>query len=204
MQNMSENDQNRESVAAVILAAGASSRLGRAKQLLKFRGETLVHRAARLALASGCEPVLVVTGARAEAIGAEVADLPVRVVHNPDWAAGMSGTVRTGLAALPPEAAGVLFLLTDQPLISPELLRSLLAAFRPGTAPLVVSDYGAGELGVPAVFARSLFPDLILLTGDRGARKVIQNYRKQATSVPFPEGKMDVDTEADWDRLQEG
>lgn len=191
-------------VAGVILAAGSSSRLGTPKQLLRLRGETLLHRTVRLALAAGLEPVHVVLGCNAPAVGAALEELHSRVatVINPDWQTGMGSSLARGIASLPPGAgfdtgpAAALVLVTDQPRVSHALLAEVVAAFRSGGAPLVASRYASGAVGVPALFARRYFPELTRLTGDRGARALFSRYRDDLVKVAFPEGDLDIDTPA--------
>ena len=189
-------------VAGVILAAGSSSRLGTPKQLLRYRGETLLHRAVRLALEAGLHPVHVVLGSNAAAVGEALADLRGRVatVVNDHWQTGMGSSLARGIASLPaatgPEPGAALVLVTDQPRVSHALLAAIAAAFRTGGASLVASRYGSGALGVPALFARRYFPELARLTGDRGARALFTRYGDDLVTVAFPEGDLDIDTPA--------
>ena len=199
-------------VAGVILAAGSSSRLGTPKQLLRYRGETLLHRAVRLALETGLHPVHVVLGSNAAAVGEALADLRGRVtpVVNDDWQTGMGSSLARGIASLPAPSGtapntgtttgsspgAALVLVTDQPRLSHAHLAKIAAAFRTRGAPLVASRYAGGALGVPALFARRYFPELARLTGDRGARSLFTRYRDDLVTVAFPEGDLDIDTPA--------
>ncbi|MBJ6110541.1 nucleotidyltransferase family protein [Hymenobacter sp. BT523] len=183
-----------EPVALVLLAAGASTRMGRPKQLLSYRGRTLLRHAAETAIASGCTPIVLVTGAVREALAAEVADLPVQVVHNPDWETGMASSIRAGLAAAQPaEPAAVLIMLSDQPHLTPELLRELVQRQRQAQAPIAAAAYG-DALGVPAVFDRALFSQLMELRGQAGAGRLIASYGPAVERIAFPAGLLDVDT----------
>lgn len=182
----------------MVLAAGASQRLGRPKQLVPYRGKPLLRHAVDAALAAGVGPVVVVLGAEAERIARALAGLGVGIVINREWRAGLGGSVAAGVraaAGLEPAVAGVLLLACDQPLVTPELLRSLAAGLAAG-APVAAAGYG-GTLGVPAAFERRLFPELLGLDADRGARDVIARHRDQAVSAPFPEGELDIDTAED-------
>lgn len=190
------------SVGIVLLAAGSSERLGSPKQLVQHEGKSLLRRAADTALASCCSPVVVVLGACSEACAAELDGLELKLAHNPDWQSGMGSSVKTGLETLlaADELDAVLFMVCDQLLISPRVLDSLVHTFEAGAQAVVASDYG-GEVGVPALFARSLFSELFALSGAEGARKVIQRHRNEAAVVPFPGGTVDIDTPEDLKRL---
>ncbi len=186
-------------VAAIVLAAGGSSRMGRPKQLLPFRGRSLVRHAAETALDAGCDPVIVVVGAAAERVTAELTGLPVTVVVNPDWADGPGTSVRAGIVAAPESAEVALFLLADQPFIDAASLRSLLDAHTASGLPMAASGY-AGSIGVPAVFARQCFPALLALDPAAGAKQVLARDPTGVVVVPFPAGAIDFDTPADYER----
>lgn len=188
---------------AVILAAGSSSRMGTPKQVLRFRGESLLRRAVLAALDAGCHPVVVVTGANAELSRRELDGLGVREAFNPHWETGMASSVRTGVEGLldaDPEAAAAIFLLCDQPHVTAETVSDLVAAHRETGRPVVASTYG-GSFGVPALFSRPLFAELARLEGGAGAKQVIQRYAAEAFFLPFPSGEVDVDTPDDLTRL---
>lgn len=190
-------------VGVVVLAAGASRRLPGPKQLLRVHGVTLVRRAAETAVEVACGPVVVVLGAAAPQIRSELADLDVRVVENRHAAKGLSTTVRAGLTALcaagEPDAA--LFMTCDQPLLTAELLRSIVAAHA-ATRPRAVACEYAGTVGVPALFSRSLFEELLTLEGDVGAKQVLQRHASEVVRVPFEPGSLDIDTPEDAGRLR--
>ncbi|QIL77730.1 NTP transferase domain-containing protein [Hymenobacter sp. HDW8] len=163
------------SVALILLAAGASTRMGQAKQLLYFQGQTLLRRAAETAVATGCQPLMLVTGALHEELVAEIDDLPFLVTRNPDWAAGMGSSIRAGLAALekaPQPPSAVLIMLCDQPLVTPALLLTMIKQQQASQAPVVASAYG-GTLGVPAVFSADSLPALRQLGGRRVRGKLL-------------------------------
>ena len=188
-------------VAAVILAAGASSRMGSPKQTLRYRGESLLRRAALAALGAGCRPAVVVTGANAESSRRELEGLGVREVFNPHWETGMASSVRAGVGALAGADAGaVVLMLCDQPHVTAEVISGLVAAHRASPRPVVASEYGGG-FGVPALFGRTLFAELAQLEGAAGARQLIKRYASEAHFIPFPGGEMDVDTPDDYTRL---
>ncbi len=173
---------------AVILAAGASTRLGRPKQLVQWGAETLLERAVRIAAEAGCAP-LVVLGYASEQI-ASACDLSrCEVVINPAWRQGMGSSVRVGVEAASLLGAAVALVMTcDQPAVNVEHLRRLVELSK--GAEIAASSY-AGRNGVPAVFPASSFPALQALDGDSGARALLQHAR----SIELPFGELDVDTE---------
>jgi len=185
--------------ALLLLAAGASARMGRPKQLLPYRGRTLLRHAAETAAATGCAPLVLVTGALHEELAAEVAGLPFRVVRNAAWETGMASSIRAGLAAVPPLAA-VLIMLCDQPLVTTDLLRKLMAEQHRTQAPIVAAAYG-DALGVPAVFAPAVRPALLALHGAQGASRLIAGLGAAVGRVPFAEGLLDVDTTEEYNQL---
>jgi molybdenum cofactor cytidylyltransferase len=178
--------------AAVVLAAGASRRLGQPKQLIRIEGESLLRRTARLALQAGCTPVVVVLGFEAERIAAELAGVSVQTVVNANWSNGMGSSLACGVAAVRrarPET-DVLLLVCDQPRLTREHIRNLLDRHANHLATITASAYG-GCSGVPAVFASTLLPELERIEGDRGAREVI--LRLGAQTVDWPDGAYDID-----------
>ncbi|MFD2718708.1 NTP transferase domain-containing protein [Hymenobacter monticola] len=190
--------------ALILLAAGASARMGQPKQLLAYRGRTLLRHAAETAVASGCAPIVLVTGALNQALAAQVAGLPIQAVHNVEWETGMASSIRTGLAAvLPAQPRAVLIMLTDQPHVTPELLRQLAQRQQDTQTPIVAAAYG-DTLGVPAVFAKSVFPELLRLQGQAGAGRLIAGYGSAVERVDFPAGLLDVDTPEQYAALLDG
>jgi molybdenum cofactor cytidylyltransferase len=190
-------------IGAVILAAGSSSRMGSPKQILRFRGESLLRRAALAALGAGCSPVIVVTGAYAELSRRELEGLDVREVLNPRWETGMASSIGAGIEGLlgaDPDAAVAVILLCDQPHVTADVISSLVSAHRSTPCPVIASAYG-GSFGVPALFGRSLFAELAQLEGGAGAKQVIMRYASEAHFLPFQGGEVDVDTRDDFSRL---
>ena len=186
-------------IAAMILAAGASRRLGEPKQLIVFEGETLLNRAVRLAREVGADPVLVVLGAYFAEICAALPSREVVLVHNDKWQTGMASSVHAGMCALgvcAPKAEGVLLLTCDQPRLTAEHLRNLIAACAEKKERIAASRY-AGARGTPAAFPREVFPALSELTGDKGARAILTNPPCDLVEVDFPGGEIDIDLPAD-------
>jgi molybdenum cofactor cytidylyltransferase len=193
------------SVAAIILAAGASRRLGQPKQLLKYRGETLLERALRLAGEAGAAPVLVVLGAQFETIRATVSFNDAITVYNEQWQQGLSSTIHAGIRALAehaPHATGALLMGCDQPRLTASHLRALLVSFAVQTTPSIVFSSYAGARGIPAVFPRGVFDHLQALEGDRGARSLLAQPVCPVIELPFDGGEVDIDQAADLAHLE--
>src|SRR3712207_4613032 len=175
--------------------------MGRPKQTLTYRGESLLRRAALAALGAGCRPVVVVTGAHAELSRRELKGLEVREVLNTQWETGMASSIRAGVEALGTANPGAaVLMLCDQPHVSAEVISGLVAAHRATGKPVVASVYG-GSFGVPALFGRALFAELARLEGAAGAKQVIKRHASEARFLPFPGGEVDVDTPDDYSRL---
>ncbi len=187
-------------IATIILAAGASSRLGQPKQLIQSNGESLVRRMAQQALALRAGPVVVVLGANQDRIMKELTGLAIATVVNPSWAEGMASSLRTGLRALDTESTeAFLVVLTDQPYVTADLLQRLIDTRQSTGRGIIASRYAEpdGILGVPALFDNHYRREFLNLTGDTGARKLIQQYASDSTSVLFPLAGIDLDTPAD-------
>lgn len=179
-------------IAAVVLAAGASTRLGEPKQLIVINGETLLERAVRTAREAGCVPVVVVLGANAERIR-EQCDLGDAVaVVNEAWEEGMASSIRIGVDALY-GAEGVVLMTCDQPAVTADHLRTLM-----GSGEVTASAY-AGRRGVPAYFPANSVSELMQLRGDAGARELVRS----AAAVELAGGELDVDTDRELARARE-
>ncbi len=185
-------------VAGVILAAGASRRMGRNKMLLELEGESLVRRAARRAIAAGLAPVVVVIGHEADRVRTELKDLPLEFAVNPDFTGPTSGSLHQGLNRLGPDVDAVVVMLGDMVRVSAETLGMLVAAARGTEAPLVVSRYG-DVTAPPLLFRRPLFPELLAWTGEGCGKAVVQAHRHEAMYVDRPVALLaDVDTPEDF------
>jgi len=184
-------------VAAVVLAAGRSTRMGAINKLIaEIGGKPLVRIAAEQALASHAGPVIVVTGHERERVEAALAGLPVRFVHNPDFAEGLGTSLKTGIAAVPAESDGAIVCLGDMPQVDAQLIDKLIAAFDPQRGALVVVPTFDGRRGNPVVWSRRFFHDLTSIRGDIGARHLIGSYAEAVVEVPVAGGAAltDVDT----------
>ncbi|KAF1720970.1 MAG: nucleotidyltransferase family protein [Pseudoxanthomonas sp.] len=181
---------------AVVLAAGGSTRLGRPKQLLTRDGETLVHRAARLALASGAARVRVIVGAHADDVVAAVRDLPVECLVNPRWNEGLAGSVRVALDALAAHDRATLLLTCDQPALDLVHVQVLLAAARAAPSGSAATRFG-DRVGVPAVVAPTMLPAARDLQGDRGLCDVLNAAGAGVIACDAPDLGIDIDTPED-------
>ena len=199
-----------EPVGGIVLAAGASARFGQPKQLLDYHGQPLVRAVAQTALAAGLSPVVLVTGANAEQVESAVKGLPVKVVRNEEWHSGQSSSIRAGLSALTPspspmkgkgDVGAAIFLLADQPQVTPPVLRALIERHASDLSPIVAPLVGDRRAN-PVLFDCVTFPDLISLTGDVGGRGIFSKY--PITYLPWHDENLllDVDTPENHARLE--
>lgn len=186
----------------IVLAAGGSKRLGHPKQLLPHLGRTLLRHAADVAVQAATGPVVVVLGAQADLLRGQVSRLMLEVIVNRDWRTGIATSIQAGLGSLgrDREPDAVILMTCDQPHVSAELLRRLVDRYADARPPAVACAY-AGTLGTPALFDRSLFGELWLLSGDHGAKQVIERHQSGAVRVAFDNGAVDIDTAEDVARL---
>lgn len=185
------------SVGGILLAAGASSRLGQSKQLLDFRGSPLVRHIAQQALASTLASLTVVVGHRAADVTSALAGLKIHVVENPSYGQGQSTSLRAGLVSFPRDLSAALILLVDQPFVDTALINRLIGLYEESRAQIVAPRF-AGRRGNPVIFDRALFPELLTVVGDTGARDVISRHRDRLVTLELPDDHafQDVDT---WD-----
>jgi molybdenum cofactor cytidylyltransferase len=180
----------------IILAAGASTRMGRPKQLLPWNGRTFLRHACETALATSLRPVLVVLGCEAAACAQELAGIEVELTTNLHWPQGMGTSVSCGIAALErntPDASGALVMLVDQPDLTSSFLESILAQWLKGDHAIAATQYAEGG-GVPALFSRAFFSELKTLNSDRGARQIIARDKSRVVLLK-PQGELaDLDT----------
>jgi molybdenum cofactor cytidylyltransferase len=189
-------------VAAVVLAAGSSSRMGRNKLLLEVGGETLVRRAVRAALAAGLDPVIVVLGHEAERVAVELDGLPCQSVLNPDHAQGVRTSLQTGVRQAAGLASALVVILADMPHVDAGMLATLVQRYRARPVPLVVSQYGAVD-APPMLYDRALFDELLSVPDDRCGKAVVRRHRAEAEVVHWPEAALqDIDLAEDYEALQ--
>ena len=195
---------NPHGIAAVVLAAGASARMGRNKLLLELDGETLVRRSVLVAGDAGLDPVVVVTGHARETIERELQGLGCLCVFNADHARGIQTSVAAGVAALDPACDAAVVMLADMPFVSAEMLGTLASAYR-GRNPapdLVVSRYGGDVDAPPILYDRALFGEMVRATAGCG-RAVVRRHRDRAVHVDWPADRLrDIDYPADYESVR--
>jgi molybdenum cofactor cytidylyltransferase len=201
--NTQQIDNEKPTIAIMILAAGASTRMGTPKQLLLYQGRSFLQYITEIAIASVCQPVIVVLGANAEQIHPQIKQLPIKVVNNLDWASGMSASIKSGMELLnnlPQKIEAVVITLCDQPFVSQQIIHQLVDAYYATKKTIIACEY-AGTLGVPALFSQIFFSELAALKESSGAKKVINNNLNEVFSIPFTLGDIDIDTPKDYEKL---
>lgn len=192
-----------ENMGAVILAAGSSSRLGRPKQLVNFKGKPLLQHTIDCIDDFEFNPSLLVLGANRDEILANTNTQSNTVVINDDWSEGIASSIRKGLKKsleLNPSMKQILYLLSDQPYVSSDIIQRLIDSHFTGSHTITACTYN-NNIGVPAIFDESLFPKLMTLKGDTGAKKIMMQHRRDVQIISFDEGAFDVDTEEDVEKL---
>ena len=191
-------------IGVIILAAGSSSRLGEPKQLVEFQNKPLLQK-----VIDACEPMdfgsgVIVLGSNAEEIKEGIDRGTFTFVINEQWREGIASSIRKGVEVTLrkyPNTGHLLFLLSDQPFVNTELVRQLLETHGEGKSEITASSY-QGDIGVPAIFSKALFPLLLELSGDEGAKKIMKQNPDKVTSIPFEKGHIDVDTPEDKSELR--
>jgi molybdenum cofactor cytidylyltransferase len=188
-------------VAGILLAAGTSSRMGTNKMLFDLGGESVLRGAARRALDGGLSPLLVVLGHQAERARQELDGLPCQVVVNPLYEQGINSSLKSGVAAVPPEAGAAMVMLADMPHVSAVMIAGMIACYRSTAAPLVISDY-EGVNAPPMLYDRSLFGELMAMTGEGCGRQVVKRHRDEAEVLSWPAAALaDLDVPDDYARV---
>jgi len=202
-------------IAAVILAAGGSTRFARPKQLIEFRGKSLLRRIVDAAAEANCSPVVVVIGSETEKTREELAGTSAIAVENKNWQRGIGASIRVGVRAAidntteegrplavskPPLLEAIVLLTCDQPFIEAQTIHELIALSKKTKKAIVASSY-SDTLGVPALFDQSCFAELLALDDDSGAKPIILSKRERVAEFPFAEGKIDIDTVEDYEKL---
>ncbi|WP_394753267.1 NTP transferase domain-containing protein [Crenothrix sp.] len=190
-------------VGLLLLAAGSSKRLGTPKQLLIYKQQSLMRHTAKMALASYCQPIVVVLGAHAEKIQTEVAGLPLKTVVNTAWPEGMGSSIAAGMSYLTKgmDTCAVILMLCDQPYVDTEIINKLVITYRSTNAQLIAADY-ENTVGVPALFGKPFYQHLLALTGQQGAKSILLAHSASLITVSVPEAATDIDTPADYENIQ--
>jgi molybdenum cofactor cytidylyltransferase len=191
-------------LAAIVLAAGKSTRMGeRNKLLMPLHGEPMIARTATAVAASPAKPIIVVTGNDADAVKAALKNQPMTFAHNPRYADGMSTSLHAGLAALPADADAVLICLGDMPAITPAAIGKLIAAFNPTEGRAIIVPTFQGKRGNPVLFARAYVDEMMHLEGDTGARALLSDHAEAVYEVETDAGVLaDADTPAAFAALE--
>ena len=190
-------------IAIIILAAGRSARLGSPKQLLSYRGKTLLQHTIDTTLESMASPILVVLGSGKDAIRQELKQTQILILENSSWESGMASSISCGinhLQIIAPESKAVILMVCDQPFVSAQLLNDLINKHKYSKQSIVASSY-ADTLGTPALFHKSLFVELLALQGESGAKSLIKKYNQQTAFVCFDQGSIDIDTRENYRNL---
>jgi molybdenum cofactor cytidylyltransferase len=183
-------------IAIIILAAGASTRLGAPKQLLRYKSQPLLRFICEIALQSKAHSVYVVLGSQSALIKEKVADMSLTIIENSNWLRGISTSIQTGIQALPETVDAALMLSCDQPEVTPTLLDHIIETYITNRIKIIACRYG-NTIGIPALYDRSIFPELCALKGDHGAKSLILAHRDTMITVDFPLGVYDIDTQDD-------
>lgn len=196
------SDRQSTPVAGVLLAAGTSSRMGSNKLLFELNGESVLRGAARRALAGGLSPLFVVLGHQEDRARPELDGLPCRIVVNPSYEQGINSSLKAGVAALPEDVQAALVMLADMPFVTAEMIAALIDRYRSTEAPLVISDY-EGINAPPMLYDRSLFGELLAMTGEGCGRQVVKRHRHEAEVLPWPAAALaDLDVPEDYARMR--
>ena len=188
----------------IILAAGASTRFGRSKQTVSYQGSTLLQHTIQVALDAALGPVIVVTGANEKEVATLIREEPVTIVHNKDYHEGIASSIKTGIHEVQQhhsDCANIILMVCDQPHVNKNILQSLVETARTTDKPITASAY-TDTIGVPALFDKAFFPDLLSLQGEEGGKKVLLSHQSSVAVVPFPSGEIDIDTPGDLDALR--
>ena len=194
-----------KNVAALILAAGGSSRFGQPKQLVQLKGKSLLQWVVDAAIGANCCPIAVVLGSSMEQVSAEL-NGPITFVQNRIWQRGIGTSIRAGVQHLiesGDDIAAIILLACDQPFVDAEVIEQIIALRQKTEKPIVASSYAA-TLGVPALFDRSCFNELLELSDDHGAKTILLSDRDRVAEFSFAKGEIDIDTAEDWEAAGSG
>ena len=204
MQTTNAQPQNTEySVAIIILAAGASTRMGTPKQLLPYQGQNLLGHTIEKAVTSLCKPIIVVLGANAQQIHSQINQDSVTVIENPNWHLGMGDSIRSSVLFITNNCENVdavIITVCDQPFLSTEIINNLVTTYYSTEKSIIACEY-ADTLGVPVLFSHQIFRELVNLGETGGAKKLIHKYSDRVFPLSFPLGAVDIDTPQDYQQI---
>lgn len=184
----------------LILAAGSSSRMGKPKQLLEFEGGTLLSHIAKVVCQSNLHPIIVVLGANENSIRNSLDASQLDIVTNENWETGMASSIVKGILYIKekyPNVDGVMIVVADQPYLNETQMHQLIDSHNKTGLPIAACSY-AGSIGTPALFHESVFPELLALNGDIGAKKIIEKRMPNVATINFDKGVIDIDTKEDY------
>jgi molybdenum cofactor cytidylyltransferase len=193
-------NQTTGSTAGIILAAGSSSRLGTPKQLLLWQGQPLVKIVSQKLLATGIQPIIVVVGAKSNAVKKALEDLDITTVENLYWKEGISTSIRAGIAALPDNIQAAIFATSDQPFVPESLIRKLIDAYGQTGAEIICPEC-KGELRNPVLFDKNLFAELAQLEGDTGGKALFDHHKVSRVEWQNEEDFRDIDTQEEMQEM---
>jgi len=191
------------SYGIILLAAGQSARLGKPKQLLNYKGKTLLELSLQVAIETQLQPIVTVLGANADLLKKSIDHLNTKVVINQQWSEGMASSIRCGmeeLVRINPTIAGIIIMVCDQPYVTAKLLTDLIEKHEHSSKPIIASSY-KNNIGTPALFDKTIFALLLSLKGDSGAKKIMKSNPDWVETVNFLFGEIDIDTTGDYDLL---
>ena len=194
------------SYGIILLAAGQSARLGKPKQLLNYKGKTLLEHSLQVAIETQLQPIITVLGANADLLKKSIEHFSTKVVINQQWSEGMASSIRCGMEELiriNPTIAGVIIMVCDQPYVTAKLLTDLVEKYKYSLKPIIASSY-KNNIGTPALFDKTIFALLLSLKGDSGAKKIMKSNPDWVETVSFLFGEIDIDTTGDYDLLIKG
>lgn len=190
-------------ISALILAAGAAKRMGKAKMLLPLNQTNILEHIVSAIDAAAVQPIYVVTGFYHQEIATALSKSNVKIVLNNNWALGMSSSIQMGLNQLltdMPDLDLVLIAVSDQPFLNSDIITALIEQYRLTRKPIIAAEY-KGVKGTPVLFEKAYFKQLLNLSGDKGARAILQAYPDAVATIPFKQGELDIDTQADYEQL---
>ena len=191
------------SYGIILLAAGQSARLGKPKQLLNYKGKTLLAHSLQIAIETQLQPIVTVLGANLDILKESIEPTNTTIVINQEWSEGMASSIRCGmeeLVKIAPSIAGVIIMVCDQPYVTAKLLTDLVEKHEDSSKPIIASRYN-NNIGTPALFDKTIFALLLSLKGDSGAKKIMKSNPDWVETVNFPFGEIDIDTSLDYELL---